>query len=181
MSRSDAERALSRADTGRRGLKDEAARLDADPALRAEVIGIARERGIELPDDALAWPGKRLLRRALARDEAAQVRANFLHRDEGFACARCGAQVAPGGAVVRDHCPRCLWSCHLDEVPGDRAAGCGGLLQPVGAALNHGRWTLSWRCARCGALRRNREHPDDDPAALARLCADSGERAVRGR
>lgn len=181
MSRMDAEQALARAETGRRGLKDQAARLDADSDLRAELCALARERGVELPDDAIDWPAKRLLRRALAREESAQERRNFLHRDEPFICAHCGAEVGPGGAVVRDHCPRCIFSIHIDEVPGDRAARCGGPLEPVGAELAHGRWTLTWRCQRCGATRRNREHPDDDRAALAKLSARSGDRALAGR
>jgi hypothetical protein len=66
-----------------------------------------------------------------------------------------------GGRMVRDHCPTCLRSLHVDNVPGDRAAGCGGLLDPIEIHLAAGDISFSMRCRRCGALRRVRAHPDD--------------------
>ncbi len=47
---------------------------------------------------------------------------------EAFVCKVCGRTVPPEGAgsEYRNHCPYCLSSLHLDTVPGDRAAGCGG-------------------------------------------------------
>ncbi len=46
-------------------------------------------------------------------------------RTETFICGHCKrpvSAVAPG-ARPRSHCPHCLWSLHLDDRPGDRAAG----------------------------------------------------------
>ncbi|MCO4743562.1 MAG: RNHCP domain-containing protein [Proteobacteria bacterium] len=90
--------------------------------------------------------------------------------DETFACANCARVVPFGGRTARNHCPWCLHSLHVDVVPGDRAADCGGLLVPVGAKYAHGQWTLRHRCAVCGAERRVRALEDaevpDDPAAL---------------
>jgi RNHCP domain len=73
----------------------------------------------------------------------------------------------------RNHCPTCLRSLHVDEVPGDRASGCGGFMRPV--ALRHKPAKgpqLVHRCERCGALRVNRVAtgtvaPDDLDALLA--------------
>lgn len=160
---------LAGAEAGRAAQKRLGAALDADPALRAELCALARSRGVALPEEAEGWPGKRLLRLALGRAEQAQVRRNPIRRDEAFACAACGAAVPPGGARVRDHCPRCLCSMHVDEVPGDRASTCGGLLRPVRATHEAGEWVLGYRCERCAAERRCRAHPDDDPALLRRL------------
>ncbi|WP_420871372.1 RNHCP domain-containing protein [Lysinibacillus xylanilyticus] len=32
----------------------------------------------------------------------------------------------------RNHCPKCLFSKHVDTVPGDRASTCKGLMRPIG-------------------------------------------------
>lgn len=158
--------ALLDAQGGRGRLKRLAQRLDEDEALRRALLAEARRRGVELPDEALFWPGKRLLRRARGREEEARRRANPIVRDEAFVCAHCGADVPPHGRTARDHCPRCLRSLHVDVVPGDRAAGCGGLLDPFALERRDGVLRLRYRCRRCGAEKVNRalldgELPDD--------------------
>lgn len=53
--------------------------------------------------------------------------------------------------------------------PGDRASGCGGLLEPVGAEPNakKGGYTIIHKCEKCGVIRRNKAaydakvQPDD--------------------
>ncbi len=156
-------------------LKRLAAQLDGDLALRSELATAARAAGAELPDDADGWPAKKLLRRALAREDAAQVRRNPIARDEAFVCAHCGAAVPPHGRTARDHCPACLRSAHVDVVPGDRASDCGGVLHPVGLELRGDRAVIAYRCERCGAARRNRVlddgEPPDDPKAVRALSA----------
>lgn len=146
-----------------------------DGALRVAIIEEGRSRGAVLPDTALDWPGKRLLRRALARDRAAQVRTNPIAVDETFVCANCARQVPIGGRTARNHCPWCLHSLHVDVVPGDRAEECGGVLAPIKAELAHGCWTLTHRCTTCGAIRRVRALEDadvpDDPAALRQVAS----------
>lgn len=162
---------------GRGALKRLATTLDHDAALRDAVIVEARRRGIHLPDEAADWPGKRLLRRARARDVDAQERLNPVRRDEAFTCAHCGADIAPHGRTARDHCPRCLRSLHVDVVPGDRAASCGGVLDPVGAEQSGGAWRIRYRCRICGAERVNQAILDgDDPddwGAITRLASGS--------
>ncbi len=152
--------------------------LDEDPALRCAVLAEGRRRGAELPDEAADWPAKRLLRRARALDAVSQVRTTPVARDESFACAHCGAEVAPAQRTARDHCPRCLHSLHVDIVPGDRAAGCGGLLVPVDAERRGDGFRVRYRCARCGEERFNKALLDvvdpDDWEALVALTARVG-------
>lgn len=146
--------------------------------LRAALVAAARAAGADVPDDWEALPGKRLLRACLDRAGDAQVRQNPIARDEAFVCASCGLDVPPGGRRPRDHCPACLHSRHVDVVPGDRAAGCGGLLVPVGLERTTKGWVIVYTCARCGIRRRNRVlddvEPPDDPAAVRNLVERQG-------
>ncbi|MFT7520548.1 MAG: rubrerythrin [Kiritimatiellia bacterium] len=152
--------------------------LDADDALRQELLELARQRGVQLPDDAMNWPGKRLLRRARNREEQARERSNPIARDEAFVCGHCGEHVEPHGRTARDHCAKCLRSLHVDVVPGDRASSCGGLMDPVAAEQRGADWSISYRCRRCGHLHRNRAVLDgdlpDDWDVLSRVAARMG-------
>lgn len=91
----------------------------------------------------------------------------FVRRREDFTCLLCGTRV--GGTGYTNHCPRCLWSQHVDINPGDRAAGCGGAMEPVGALFEQDGWVLVHRCQKCGRLRRNRTATDDDSEAVLAL------------
>jgi len=94
----------------------------------------------------------------------ASARRKFRHsRNEGFLCEKCGLEVAPlRNGSWRNHCPRCLFSKHVDDVPGDRASSCGGLMECVALEADARRgWMLIHRCTRCGSVRRNRSAPDD--------------------
>ena len=88
---------------------------------------------------------------------------------EAFTCRCCGRLVTPDGAssAHRNHCPNCLTSLHLDVEPGDRAADCGGLMEPVAVWVRKGgEWAIVHRCRRCGALSSNRVAADDNPMKL---------------
>ncbi len=83
----------------------------------------------------------------------------MIHRDEGFSCLGCGAEVPPlGRGTCRNHCPICLVSRHVDGVaPGDRASDCGGLMDAVEARADARRGqVLLHRCRTCGLERLNR-------------------------
>ena len=140
------------------------AALDADPSLKPAIVALAVERGLDLPEDAVDWPGKRLLRRARGREVASQERTNPIARDEAFVCVHCHRAIPPHGRTARDHCPHCLYGLHVDAVtPGDRASTCGGVLEPVAVEGQRGRWVLVYRCRGCGTTRRNRVLEDGDP------------------
>ena len=79
----------------------------------------------------------------------------FTKNDEGFLCVNCGREVLPLGRSSRDHCPFCLCSLHLEILPGDRAAGCGGIMDAFRAEPDPKKgFVISFRCRKCGARRR---------------------------
>jgi hypothetical protein len=89
-----------------------------------------------------------------------------------FRCRNCGLDVpahAPG-TEHRNHCPSCLWSRHVDDVPGDRAANCDAAMEPVGvSSRRNGEWALVHRCRGCRTVHLNRIAGDDNPLALMQL------------
>ena len=56
----------------------------------------------------------------------------FTMRDEEFICEHCNKKVEKLNYTARDHCPYCLYSKHIDIMPGDRLNKCLGLLKPIG-------------------------------------------------
>lgn len=115
-------------------------------------------------------------------------RKNFIGRtNDGFVCERCGLNVSPlAGGGFRNHCPRCLWSKHVDRVPGDRGSGCHGLMEPLRIEADASRtWVIVHRCVRCGMTQRNRvalddpRQPDDFDAILG--VARAAAARFRGR
>ena len=91
---------------------------------------------------------------------------------ESFTCKVCGRVVFPDGAGSghRNHCPNCLYSLHVDIEPGDRAADCGGWMEPVAVWVRKGgEWALIHRCRRCGVLSSNRIAADDNPFKLVSI------------
>ena len=83
--------------------------------------------------------------------------------NNAFTCAHCGAQVQPlRNGSVRNHCPACLHSRHVDVQPGDRASDCGGVMAPVGIEQSGKKgWVIVHRCLKCGHTGRNRAALDD--------------------
>ena len=66
-------------------------------------------------------------------------------QDEGFNCKACGKfiTVRDCGTNNRNHCPHCLSSIHLDNIPGDRSADCGGIMEPISIYVRpDGEWAL---------------------------------------
>ncbi|MBI4583688.1 MAG: RNHCP domain-containing protein [Planctomycetes bacterium] len=95
--------------------------------------------------------------------EASWNRKNFIGQgNDAFRCLHCGAPVSPLQTGFRNHCPECLWSRHVDHLPGDRAQRCGGLMEPIALEGSESQgWDLVHRCLQCGAVRRNRAAVDD--------------------
>lgn len=92
--------------------------------------------------------------------------------NDAFTCRVCGWPVGPAGAGSqhRNHCPNSLSSVHLDNEPGDRAANCGGTMEPVSVWVRKdGEWAVIHRCKTCGTLHSNRVAADDNPALLISL------------
>ncbi|MFA6518213.1 MAG: RNHCP domain-containing protein [Candidatus Shapirobacteria bacterium] len=86
---------------------------------------------------------------------------NFIKKIENFKCERCGEEVTGDGYT--DHCPRCLWGKHVDEIiPGDRKSGCKGLMEPVGVDKVKGEDKIVYKCLKCGHKFRVRLAENDD-------------------
>ncbi len=93
----------------------------------------------------------------------------FQRRIEDFTCEHCGAKVK--GSGYTNHCPKCLWSKHVDEYPGDRAAACGGMMEPTRVEGTTPDYVLVHTCKDCGLTRRNRIDDADDMSAVVALAA----------
>lgn len=93
----------------------------------------------------------------------------FQRTIENFVCGHCGLEVIGNGYT--NHCPRCLYSRHVDINPGDRAADCGGLMKPVRVESRGTEWYLLQACKSCGFERRNKVAPEDNREVLLELAA----------
>ena len=93
----------------------------------------------------------------------------FKRTIENFACEHCGTQVKGNGYT--NHCPKCLWSTHVDVNPGDRLEKCGGLMEPVRIEGTASAFRIVHRCLKCGLERVVSAAPDDDPDAIV-ACAE---------
>lgn len=83
--------------------------------------------------------------------------------DESFKCDNCDIKVKALSYTARNHCPKCLYSKHLDLNPGDRKANCGGLMEPISIEKNKkGKYQIIHRCLKCGIIKKNIIANDDD-------------------
>lgn len=88
----------------------------------------------------------------------------FIRNVEDFVCEKCGKSVKGNGYT--NHCPKCLWSKHVDVEPGDRAASCGALMEPVRIEGASQSYSIVHRCTGCGAEHANKTVAEDDEIAL---------------
>jgi len=84
----------------------------------------------------------------------------FQRMSEDFTCEQCGFFVLGNGYT--NHCPKCLWSKHVDVNPGDRAAVCGGAMEPVSVEAKGREYTILHQCVKCGFERKNKTAKNDD-------------------
>ena len=84
----------------------------------------------------------------------------FQRKKEDFVCGKCGA--AARGDGYTDHCPKCLWSKHVDVNPGDRAADCQGMMKPEGVEFKKGGYDIFYHCAKCGYQHRVKACEEDN-------------------
>jgi hypothetical protein len=115
-----------------------------------------------------------------------RFRSGHIHRVEaesGFTCKHCHVFVSSAsflsGVQNRNHCPYCLWSCHLDLYSaGDRLSACKSPMKPIGLTVKgthkkygstHGELMLVHLCTECGNLSINRIAADDVPETVFRV------------
>ena len=105
-----------------------------------------------------------------------------------FRCEHCRVLISSAhvlsGVNNRNHCPYCLWSCHLDlYAAGDRLSACKGQMKPIGLTMKAGRnkyrldqrgeLMLVHQCLECGALSINRVAADDASSTLLSVFQES--------
>lgn len=100
----------------------------------------------------------------------------FKRTIEDFSCENCGAKVK--GTGYTNHCPKCLFSKHVDINPGDRQEPCGGLMEPVGLRLEKGRYIITHRCQICGTERNNHAAENDSTEAFIKLSETLAKKAL---
>ncbi len=91
----------------------------------------------------------------------------FKKQKEDFKCENCGEVVCGNGYT--NHCPKCLWSKHVDIDPGDRSSSCGGMMRPEGYAYSVSEQWVLHRCIVCGYERKNKLSEQDSLEALIEL------------
>ena len=126
----------------------------------------------------LAAPAERLAAAAVPRQE--QPGPVFQRTKEDFECEHCGH--LQRGTGYTNHCERCLWSKHVDNNPGDRAATCRGLMQPVAVDTKKGGYRILQRCLSegCGHERWNKAQDGDDFDAILRISTLTVEVELEG-
>jgi hypothetical protein len=122
-------------------------------------------------------------KRSSTRERFHRYRCTRLGRnqtDDGFLCKHCKNYVSSAaflsGVQNRNHCPYCLWSCHLDwHAAGDRLSACKSPMKPIGLAVkgtgkkygsSQGELMLIHLCIECESLSINRIAADDIPQNL---------------
>jgi len=105
-----------------------------------------------------------------------------------FKCIHCRNIVSAAhmlsGVNNRNHCPYCLWSCHLDLFEaGDRLSACKGQMKAIGLTMkksrnkyqlkSRGELMLIHECMECGDLSINRIAADDDPESIMDVFRES--------
>lgn len=91
----------------------------------------------------------------------------FKRTKENFTCKKCGFKVI--GSGYTNHCPECLWSRHVDIHPGDRQAGCGGIMEPISVEIKKDSYVIIHHCLKCGLKKSNKTTAEDNFNAILRL------------
>lgn len=91
----------------------------------------------------------------------------FQRKKENFKCDNCGFEVLGNGYT--DHCPKCLYSKHVDINPGDRQSECKGTMKPVGFEIRHGKYVINYVCEKCGYHHKVKCVKEDDMDVLIGL------------
>ncbi len=81
--------------------------------------------------------------------------------DENFICENGHKPVDKLNYTARDHCPHCLYSKHVDILPGDRANECKGLLEPIDIEKFKDTYKIVYKCQKCKQIHKNIIAKDD--------------------
>ena len=93
--------------------------------------------------------------------------------DENFNCLNCGYEVKKLNYTARDHCPNCLYSRHVDILPGDRKNTCQGLMEPIGIEKYKNTYKIIYRCTKCHQIHKNIMADDDNYDLIVKLSTNN--------
>ncbi len=97
----------------------------------------------------------------------------LIRNNQGFTCEHCMYTTGAAKGPSRNHCPKCLYSKHVDNVPGDRANLCHGLMKPISAQLlKGGRLSITFQCGLCSNTGNNISAQDDTMELMGELLAE---------
>jgi len=100
----------------------------------------------------------------------------MIKNDNGFICLNCGKEVTPLKYTSRNHCPHCLYSLHVDIIPGDRANSCKALMQPISVETDSKKgYIITYKCTKCGEIKRNKSAIDDDFNVILKIIEDNAK------
>ena len=94
----------------------------------------------------------------------------FTKRVENFTCAHCGAEVLGNGYT--NHCPKCLWSRHVDNNPGDRLSDCGGMMAPIAVTPYKDGYIITHKCEKCGKTIKQHSAENDDTKIIISISSN---------
>ncbi|MDD4761471.1 MAG: RNHCP domain-containing protein [Candidatus Pacebacteria bacterium] len=86
--------------------------------------------------------------------------ARFIKNKEDFKCENCGFEVLGDGYT--NHCPKCLYSLHIDINPGDRASKCRGMMRPEKIEKRGKKYIIIHKCEKCGEEKKNKMKEEDN-------------------
>jgi ribosome biogenesis GTPase / thiamine phosphate phosphatase len=98
-----------------------------------------------------------------------QQRKNMIYRNEPFVCKHCSYENTPTSKVPRNHCMKCLYSLHVDNIPGDRESQCMGLMKPIGIHGTYENAQIVFLCEICYTKKKNKKAKDDNPEIFREL------------
>lgn len=98
----------------------------------------------------------------------------FTMIDEEFICENCGRKVSKLNYTARDHCPFCLYSKHVDILPGDRSNTCQGLLKPIDVEKFKDTYKIIYQCEKCHQQHKNIIATDDNYDEILEIMKKKG-------
>lgn len=94
---------------------------------------------------------------------------SFRKYDKSFICINCRKKVNKLIYSSRDHCPFCLYSIHIDYLPGDRKNKCKGILEPINLRLLNQKMQIEYICKKCKYHLYNIVAKDDDKKIINKI------------
>ncbi len=98
---------------------------------------------------------------------AVSMAKKFIRTKEDFVCEKCGFMVIGDGFT--NHCPKCLYSKHVDINPGDRQSKCQGLMAPIAIEGTQKKYFILHKCIVCGFEKRNKVVDSDSFDAVTEI------------